>query len=167
MNEKFPFDIKHILEESGFDTELSLLAINNEIIADIERHVNNNREILKETSYQNVLTFKFKPGHKAFIVQLPSLIEHLRDSNPEEVIKFSEKTEFSLILRTFIQTAESNGGKHPKAYRYNETNRYFSTFIYLLCGKACYETLSANLPIPTSNTIRKTISKFFLNFWLH
>lgn len=98
--------------------------------------------------------FEFKPGHKVFLLQLPTKIKLLKKEKHEQS-SVSEKYNFSHVLKTFIDTSQANFGKNPKGYRYNETNRHFSTFIYLLCGRACYETLHANLPIPTANTIRE------------
>lgn len=158
MNEKIPDDIKQILEQSGYETESSLLCINNENIADIETFANENRAILQNTSYENTNKFKFKPGHKLIILQLPNQIKLLRESQSKNSLQ-SNKNNFSQILKTFIETAESNFEKQPNGFRYDMINRNFSTFVYLLCGKACYDTLSANLPIPTSHTICKIFFK--------
>ena len=54
LNEKIPSDINHILQECAFDIESSLQAIDAEVIADIESHVNGDREILKNSSFENV-----------------------------------------------------------------------------------------------------------------
>lgn len=165
LNEKFPSDLKHILDGCGFDTELSLVAIDDAVIADIEKHVNIGTEILENTSYENVNPFKFKPGHRVFLSKLPNQIKISRETRaekPREQLLLTETNGFSSILKAFIDTAVANFGKHPKGYRYNEKNRYFSTFIYLPCGRGCYETLSANLPIPSSNAIRKTKKHVFM-----
>lgn len=152
MKEKIPADIAQILEESGFNTELSILNIDIETIGHIEGYANENPAILKNTSYENIKLFKFKPGHKAFILQLPTQIQLMKD---EKRIETYENHSFSYILKTFIEQAMSNSKKDVRGFRYSETIRYFSTYIYLHCGKACYETLSANLPIPSANSIRK------------
>lgn len=153
LGEEIPNDIIKILDECSFDTELSLVSINSETISDIEEHVNKNLEILSETSYENVDYFQFKPGHKTFLLNLSKIIQQKKS---EEPIESHKSLNFSHILKTFIETAESNFGRLPNGRRYNETNRYFSTFIYLMCGRACYETLSSNLPIPQAKTIRKS-----------
>lgn len=163
LNETIPSDIKQILEGCAFDTELSLLAINNEVIMNIEEHVNSEREILKNTLYENINSFKFKPGHKLFLLQLPNQIKILREikaKNPKSESLPSKMNNFSYIMKTFIETAWENFSKHPKGHRYSEANRNFSIYIYLICGRACYETLSANLPIPSSNAIRKIILQY-------
>lgn len=126
----------------GFDSELSFSSVAPEtIISEIEQYVNENLSILKNTSYEGVEYFKFKPGHKSFILNFPNRLKEVKCEGIQ-----SKTSDFSCILRTYIETAEANFGKDPKGFRYSETNRYFSTFIYLMCGKSCYETLSANLP---------------------
>lgn len=142
------------MELSGFENESSLKSIHSEIIADIENYANENPAILENTAYKNISKFKFKPGHKLLLLQLPNQIKILRESQTNKSQE-SRTNDFSQVLKTFIDTAESNFGKPPNGFRYDEINRYFSTFVYLLCGKACYDTLSANLPIPSSHTIRK------------
>lgn len=154
MNQTIPSDIKHILIQTSFENELSLLGIDDEIIADIELYVNENKDILKNTSYEKVEVFKFKPGHKTFILQMANQVKQKREEKTSKSVEF-ESNEFSHILKAYIDTAQANKGRHPNGFRYNEINRFFSTFIYLLCGKACYETLSSNLPIPKADTIRK------------
>lgn len=157
LEEKIPVDIVRILEACSFDTEDSLLSINEEILAEIEQYANEDRTVLNNTSYEQVNNFKFKPGHKVFIMNLPRRIRQLNEKKSNELAKMLH---FPQILKTFVETAQCNLGKHPNARRYNETNRFFSTFIYLMCGKACYETLSANLPIPQAQTIRESKSTF-------
>lgn len=130
------------------------MCINNETITEIENYVNDNLTALENTSYQDVNVFKFKPGHKSYLLQLPNQIEMLRESQSKDSLQF-KMCNFSQILKTFIETAESNFGRKPNGFRYNDINRNFSTFIYLLCGRACYETLCANLPIPSSHAKRK------------
>lgn len=162
LNEKIPSDIVAILKECGFDSYLPFLSITNETINDIEEYVKEDTSILKNTSYEGVKHFKFKPGHKIFLLNLTDRINYLKETKPNEKMQ-CKLSDFSYILRTFIETAETNFGKHPKGFRYNETNRFFSIFIYLMCGKACYETLSANLPIPKANTICKCNSDLSVN----
>lgn len=152
IGEEVPSDIAHILVESGFDTNLSLQNIVPETINDIEEYVNENPTILKETSYQDVKIFKFNPGHKRFILNLPKKISVPLETTEKEEFIYSD---FSFVLQNLIETAKQNSSRHPKGFRYSEVIRYFSTFIYLQCGKACYEALSANLPIPQANTICK------------
>lgn len=40
-------------------------------------------------------------------------------------------------------------------YNDSEIIRYFAMYFHMVCGKMCYETLSSNLPLPQSSTVRK------------
>lgn len=66
---------------------------------------------------------------------------------------------FSVILTELLRTAEQNFKKSKHANQYNDIIKYFSTYIFLLCGRTCYETLHKNLPIPSTKTIRKQYIK--------
>lgn len=162
LKEKIPQDIVLILERSGFNSAVSLGFLNDESIAEIEKYANEDRSVLGSTSYEKVKLFKFKPGHKVFLQNLSKQVDAWKESKCDENLE-SKRSFFSQVLQAFIECAESNSGREPKGHRYNEINRYFSTFIYLMCGKACYETLSANLPIPKADTIRMYIFDFFTN----
>lgn len=164
LKEPMNVDIKNILTNSGFDCKSALLGLNAESINEIEQYANKNRSVLVNTSYQNMKKFSFKPGHKYTIIDLPNQVKRMEESQDEKNMQ-SDMSDFSLVLKTYIDTAESNLGKNPKGFRYNDVNRYFSTYIYLFCGRSCYETLSANLPMPQANTIRKCLKMttyFFL-----
>lgn len=130
------------------------MGLNSESIEAIEQFANEDRTVLKGTSYENMKEFKFKSGHKITLLHLASKANDLLEAAAVGNQQY-KMCDFSLILKTFIETAEANSGKNLNAFRYDEINRYFSTFVYLFCGRACYETLSANLPIPQAITIRK------------
>lgn len=158
LEEPISTDIVKILLRSGFDSKLSISGLNSEIIKDIEQFANEDSTILKETSYENMEKFMFKPGHKLFLLRLAKKVNGFLEKASVE----NQKTcNFSTVLRTFIETAEVNKGKSANNFRYDKINRYFATFIYLFCGRACYDTLSANLPIPQATTIRKSILNNF------
>lgn len=154
FKESIPHDIELILLRNGFDSKLALQSLNEDLIAEIEQQANKDRSILANTSYENVATFKFKPGHMIFLLNLSKQV--ILWSETDEKI-FYDASSFSYMLQKFIQTAEANAGKHPKGHRYDKSIQSFATYIYLMCGKNCYETLSANLPIPQANTIRKFV----------
>lgn len=104
--------------------------------------------------YQQQEKFNFLPGHEAIILALPKYIdEYLRDTRP--VVHNNRRGRYSFILEEMIQTAESNLSRDEKHPRYPDTIRFFFTFIFLVCGRFCYEMLQANLPIPSTKTICK------------
>lgn len=157
LEENFPSELSQILVGSGYDTLLSMQSLDLEAICEIESFVNTDRSIIKGTSYENQEYFRLKPGHRRFLIQLA---EKIRDKN----ICITDKhhsSDFSYVLKRLIETAEANSHKHPKQCRYSEEIRYFATYIYLMCGKNCYEVLSANLPLPKANTICKYLNNSF------
>lgn len=154
LGENIPQDISKILAKSGYDTIWSLKNINENDILNIEEYINEQPSILKGTTYENIQKFKFKPGHKKFLLELPNLIKKY---NEEQHNKYGTKhcSNFAYVFKELIDVAIANSEKEPNGVRYSECIRYFATYIYLHCGKKCYETLCANLPLPKANTIRK------------
>lgn len=63
--------------------------------------------------------------------------------------------DYSVILSKLIESANKNKNISKHAYQYDEIVKNFSTYIFLLCGRTCYETLNKNLPIPSTKTICK------------
>lgn len=153
----------NILERSGFDTKCSISSIDVNTIATIEQYAVEDRTVLENTSYEHVKNFKFKPGHRIFILDLPNQIKRLNEMESDDKEQYNSSN-FSYMLKTLIDTAQRNSMRNPKGFRYNEAVRYFATYIYLLCGKACYETLSANLPIPQASTICRCFN-FCLSYY--
>lgn len=158
LGSNIPKCIKTILISSGFDCEIALKGLNSDCIVEIESHIQNDRHILLDTPYQNIENFKFLPGHRTIILSIPAYLEELKvktTNNVEEL--FSGYQYLSSIMRGLLETANNNKNKHPKAYRYSEMIRYFATYVFLMCGRACYDTLCANLPIPKTETIGKYV----------
>lgn len=140
MEESIPNEIIEILTESGFDNILAMAEIDQADIAGIESF-----------SGKSIL-----PGHKKFIVALGRQAK-LYESSRE---KTKTKCEFDQSVLTFImkelnKTAMQNANVAPTRYRYSEAIQWFSTYIFLLSGRAAYEFLCSNLPLPKVSTIRK------------
>lgn len=160
LNETIPPDIVSILDRSGYDTKTALMALDDEAIDQLEQYIRENKSVLQNTSFQTGGIFKFKPGHRKLLLELPKRIQNMignTDRKANEPGNVSHSSKFSYILNMLINTAKVNSDKEPKGSRYHETIRYFATYIYIMCGKACYETLSANLPLPKAQTIRMFI----------
>lgn len=156
VGNEIPEVLIKILTATGFDTKCALDLLTEKSIAEIEGYVNANRATIANTTYEKKLNFKFLPGHRSILLSFPKKIQSFNEKSNE--ISYCDSSDFSFILKSLIETVESNAGKHPKAVRYNEVVKYFSLYIYLHCGRACYETLSANLPIPKANTICEFIA---------
>lgn len=106
------------------------------------------------TIYEHVQPFEIAPGHRVVIENIPQYVKQIK--TVEQISKFDTvANDFSFVLKMLIETAENNSGREPTGRRYSETIQYFATYVYLMCGRACYETLCANLPIPQANTICK------------
>lgn len=59
------------------------------------------------------------------------------------------------LLKEFIASSMNNFKKMPNSRRYSQVIQDFSTYIYILCGRYCYEVISKNLPLPQASTVRK------------
>lgn len=164
MGEKLPPCLKKILSFCAYDSINSLKQLNVEKVIDMEQYVSDyGHSILSELScchsekYKSQKKFKFLPGHRSILLCLSHIIEN---SNIDEKDNYSlsngtPNESFSTILSELTKTAENNYKKPKNNASYCDTVRYFSTYIYLLGGKSCYETLQRNLPIPSTKTIRK------------
>lgn len=67
---------------SGFESEISLRSLNSEKIKEIEEFVSSYKEELDEiklafvgTIYMKVNQFKFTPGHRSILLQIPDALE--------------------------------------------------------------------------------------------
>lgn len=160
LGENIPSDIRLILEKSGFDTILSLQNIKESDITDIEAYVNTDLSILRETTYKNEARFKFRPGHKTFLVALPHRINvSLEKKQQSELSQQSEVSteceKYTYVFRDLLSVANQNSGRAPNGVRYSVCSRGFSTQFYINAGKKSYETLAANMPMPAASTVCK------------
>lgn len=153
IDKVIPKEVVYILTASGFDSKFSIKNLTHESIKEIEGFFNTNYSELSNglvgTRYENTRPFRILPGHQALIKSLPQYIEHIQEINQPP----AATNDFSYVLKLILESAENNIGREPKGRRYNESLSSYATFIYLMCGRACYEALSANLPIPQANTI--------------
>lgn len=152
-----PQIVTNILTKSGFNCRTTLALINAETITEIEEYVNENRAVLVGSCYENVDPFKFLPAHRIVLRTISNYLDRLKMN--ESVEQKMDMSQFPYLLKCFIETAQSHANKSVKAFRYSEHIQSFSTYIYMMCGKSCYETLSANLPIPKASTVRKLYKK--------
>lgn len=156
LEEEIPKCVVYILTESGFNSKMALKGIGLESIAQIEKYFNSNYEKLRGglsgSLYENMEQFKILPGHRVLIESIPQYVDQLKITNQSSTLN---RNTFSYVLNLLIETAENNSDRDPKGRRYDELLRYFATYLYLMSGRAFYETLSANIPIPQANTICK------------
>lgn len=162
--EKFPPCLIKLLKECGYNSYSTITDFTEMDINNMEQFINENLKYVvadfkccNAISYQKQTKFKFLPGHRNFILNLKcrlsseeiisSILSKSKDQNTNK--------HFVPLLQTLIRTAEQNVNKISTQFRYDEIIRYFDMYIHMVCGKMCYETLSSNLPLPTSSTVRK------------
>lgn len=161
--EELPPCIIKILEEVGYSTSMSISSIQPADIECIEEFVNGDlRHILNELTccnsetYKNQNEFRLLPGHRNMILNLKNYLQETQVDKPSFQLK-SHSSVFSFLLSEIIRTAETNASKVPTQYRYSEIIRWFAVYIYMTCGKLCYETLCRNLPLPQPSSICKQL----------
>lgn len=152
--------------------------MNEKCLNELEEHVNENRQILGQiiqsldcdhaNLYGALKRFQLLPGHRALFlswceIQRQSLdqIEHAENSR-ESLLN---NPAFSIILVEIIRSALNNHTKSPNARRFSKLLMNFCIYLYIMAGKACYELISANLPIPKAKTIRKCLWFFAKMFY--
>ncbi|XP_055308257.1 uncharacterized protein LOC129572338 [Sitodiplosis mosellana] len=182
-----PMFLKLLLWQCGYDCMLSVKQITNETLDKLEKYIEKNKnkilcKVIADldelkycddslSAYKDQDVFEFLPGHRIILLGLRDNIEYMQSHALNDGLKGFDKLmtnagtnvvhehtgEYSVILTELLKTAKNNSNKSKHAYQYNDIVRYFSTYIFLLCGRTCYETLSKNLPIPSTKTILRCI----------
>lgn len=154
IEEPLPECIQKILWLCGYDTIASLRNINCESITQIQRQVNlyfrpniHTLTCCYSDFYKEQNEFELLPGHRDIILALPGYLRAPTTVTPNPV--------FSPVLNSMIRTALQNVDKEKHQAQYDDTIRFFSTHVFLLCGRSCYEVLNKNLPLPSIKTICK------------
>lgn len=78
---------------------------------------------------------------------------HLDDSLDAVLTRVKNEPALSNLLKELVQMALSNFGKPQNRNRYSEFVQYFSAYIFMICGRKCYEFLQNNLPLPSVSTV--------------
>lgn len=163
-----PMNVKTFLCLGGYDSVLSIKQIDAEKMHALEKYLQNliqsDRRLLEKLDkndkttlvYTSQNVFNLLPGHSAILLALPELIKTMCDIDMLQACN-QEPEEFSVILSKLIESARKNKNKPKNAFKYDDIIKNFSTYIFLLCGRTCYETLYKNLPIPSIKTIREYI----------
>lgn len=150
---EIPKCVKALMEFSGFETLASLKNITSDTLIETEQYINNhacktieNFTCQHSKIYQDQTEFKFLPGHRNLLLNFPTF-----SCNVQKHVKFS------LPLQKIIETAEQNYNKLKFHNKYDDVIRFFTTYLFLQCGRSCYAFLSRNLPLPSIKTIFKCI----------
>lgn len=136
-NEAFPKCIKTLLIGAAFDSSSSLSNITADSITDIQRNVNNHREILNNLNccysdkYKDMVHFEFLPGHRTMISNIPSLL-NIQAKNPwknhkkkqtKSEVQVTEQL-LNLLQRTLVKAAQENNRGNVDAPMISEGNLY-------------------------------------------
>lgn len=166
--------MKSILLFSGFDNIESFENINNESVDGIEKYFNENlesgREILPKchAAYQSDKLFRLLPAHRATILNIPKIISDIgtdiKQHQKQQIDECETNPAFSNVLKEFIKSALNNYGNPSPRNRYSNVLINLSIYTLIMGGKALYEALSANLPIPAPVTVCQCIfTEFFIS----
>lgn len=155
-----PICLRKILDFSAYDNANSLRLTDEVQISEIEKYMTNfGRSVIDQLNcchsekYKNQTKFKFLPGHRSTLLNLSKQVQQFFDTNHEKKSNTSKNETYSIVLSELIKSAEINAQKHKNKASYSDVIRNFSTFIYLTSGRACYEALHQNLPIPSVKTV--------------
>lgn len=152
-------ELKNILNNSGFDNELALSDITSETISDIEKYESRNYDSATPK-------FSFLPGHRAVLMNIPKKITGFsawKEKNRTSTTDILESPKVSFIMKEMVKTALSNSDVDIKRRRYSESIKNFGIYLYIMCGKAAYEVISQNLPLPQPSTISE-FCKLIINW---
>lgn len=159
IGEELPLCVKKVLYVCGYNTAASIRSITAANISTIEDFINENeKKTMQELVcchaefYKNQNEFKLLPGHRALILELPKYLDSI---NEQRLNTTTPSLCHSLILRKMIETSENNADKSKNRHSYENIIRYFSTYLFLSCGRSCYEFLCRNLPLPSWRTVCK------------
>lgn len=147
--------LKVLLLECGFENNTSLAKIDDETLAYMEEYINKNRVLFEnlpkchKNVYNQQAIFKFLPAHK---ISLLNLKNEIRDSSKTLNM---DNPAFSRILSELVKTALTNANRTPNNHKYSNVLFDFAIYIFIMGGRALYEVLNANLPLPAVSTISK------------
>lgn len=126
----------------------------------MERFLSNSEQCFDKTIYK---PFKqFLPGHRASLLAMPNLVEEYelqtKMQQSEKHIK-EDDPQLTFIMEELIKTAKNNANKKLTHRRYPQSLQNFGMFLYMMCGKASYEIICNNIPLPQASTMLGYINK--------
>lgn len=168
--ERVPKCVQFILRCCGYNRTLSLENFCNKNLSDIEECIRKFFSIaiknfdctshgcpIAHYKHQNV--FKILPGHRTMITSLAEYINRYHQKKLQEnchsFLRKNIETHsgFSKIMKEMIQAAvESDQGSKNKS-QYTDVMKYFGTYVFNMAGRACYNFLCKNLPLPSASSV--------------
>lgn len=167
--------LKNILINCGYDNTASLKCIIPDHLLEIDEYVDQNRHVISSLNcahskiYEAQGKFRLLPGHRSYILKWIQTQNETTDitkhqSQVDKNLIRIDNPAFSPIMMELIRSALENHSRSPNARRFSEMLMNFSIHVYIMAGRACYEMISANIPIPKATTICeyfKTIAASF------
>lgn len=168
LDESIPKIIIDILQASGYDNVLSLLNMNEIEINKLEEFVNNNLQSLLEKipQYSTSKPFSFLPGHRKLLLILGNKAkqyDEIQKKKCSNLRSSRSNNNATPIMNELISSMEANLNVAPTARRYSDACKNYAMYMYMLSGKAAYEALCSNLPLPQVGTV----CKYFLAKLIH
>lgn len=158
FRKELPECLVKILKVCGFTSKAVLKHIDTETVNILEKFCNQNREFVKSaligSLYENMQPFQFVPGHRILLLNMPKYVVSNQSIDTRAVSDDSMVT-YSTIMKSLIENAKKNLDRSDTGNRYNSISKAYATYLYLMAGKACYECLCANLPLPKADTVCK------------
>lgn len=138
VSEKIPNETIEFLSAGGYDNVLALTEIEMNDIEHMEQRMGKS----------------FLPGEKKFIIALGKKAKEYEASlgNTKKSSDY-DLSSATFILKELVISAMQNAKVTPNRYRYSEAIQWFSTYIFLISGRAAYEFISENLLLPSVSTI--------------
>lgn len=159
LGSNIPSEIIAILVANGYNDPMLLSGMDLEEIGRMEKFTDEKlQHVLEECKYSSVGPFCFLPGHKKLLLILGQKSKEYKPSLHSRSSKMGNENGTDLanvtnMMKELINSMKANSNLAPKSRRYSENIQWFATYIYTLSGKACYEVLSKNLPLPQIPTI--------------
>lgn len=153
------------MKASGYNNNIALKGLNEEKIISLEKYVAKNlKHLIQNTVYADfeMGDFSFLPGHTTLLLALPDYVKRFEMNNTKNCSSSNinlDRFPLSFLMKELIRNGIDNSSKDLtrdlRHRKFSPVIQSFATYVYMLCGKACYEILSQNLPIPQANTICK------------
>lgn len=167
LSGNIPSIVIEILAASGYDNATALSGLDEKEINEIEKFVHDNLQCLLEkssqysTSTRTSNTFSFLPGHKKLLFILGEKAEQYYEMQKKvssniysKCITRNESYENATpLMKELINSMEAISNVAPTGRRYSDACKNFAMYMYMLSGKAAYEALCNNLPLPQAATV--------------
>lgn len=150
--------MKHILIECGYDNIYSLKLINDDKLNALEMEMNTHPQVIQSFNcthskvYKSQPKFKILLGHRTLLLHWIQNLSQTENQSSERSIDIDHPA-LSKIMSEILRCFLANHNKPPNNRRFSELVMNYSIYLYILAGKACYEIICENLPLPKVSTI--------------